>query len=86
MQGNKNEPTDEAAAIRREHPLYLTTPEAAALLRCSKSYLDKLRVTGGGPAYFKPSGGKVLYRRSDLIDWIESRRHRATNEDPAFPS
>jgi len=83
MRRNKNESTDEAAASRHEQPIYLTTQDAAEFLRCSKSYLDKLRVTGGGPSYLKLSGGKVLYTRPDLIDWVERGRRRSTNEDPA---
>lgn len=83
MRRNKNESTDEAAASRHEQPIYLTTQEAAEFLRCSKSYLEKLRVTGGGPSYLKLSGGKVLYSIPDLIDWAERGRRQATNEDPA---
>lgn len=67
---------------QQEKPDYLTTAEAASYLRCSKSYLDKLRVAGGGPIYLKLSGGKVLYARADLIAWMESRRCRATNRSP----
>ncbi len=83
MRRNKNESTDETAASRHEQPIYLTTQEAAEFLRCSKSYLEKLRVTGGGPSYLKLSGGKVLYTIPDLIDWAERGRRRSTNEDPA---
>ena len=61
-------------------PIYLTLREAAVFLRCSKSYLDKLRVAGGGPVFLRLSGGKVLYVRRDLIAWAETHRHRATNE------
>jgi hypothetical protein len=32
---------------------FLTVREAAAHLKLSKSLLDKLRLTGGGPAYLK---------------------------------
>lgn len=61
-------------------PQYMTTQEAAEFLRCSKSYLDKLRVAGGGPEFLRPSGGKILYTPPDLITWAESRRCRATND------
>ena len=83
MRRNKNESTDETAAGQHEQSPYLDTPEAAAFVHSSKSYLDKLRVTGGGPSYLKLSGGKVLYTRPDLIDWAERGRRRSTNEDPA---
>ena len=45
MQRNKNESTDETAAGQHEQSPYLDTPEAAAFVHSSKSYLDKLRVT-----------------------------------------
>ena len=37
------------------HDPLLTPAEAAAHLRVSKSYLDKLRVYGGGPKFLRPS-------------------------------
>jgi hypothetical protein len=52
-------------------PRYLPTPEAAEFLRVSASYLEKLRVTGGGPRFLKLSGGKVLYKLDELIAWVE---------------
>jgi len=43
---------------------YLTVKQAVKYLNCSKSYLDKLRCTGGGPPYTR-LGRKILYRRSE---------------------
>ena len=57
----------------------LTTPEAAAYLRSSKSYLDKLRVYGGGPPFLRP-GRKILYRKSDLDLWVAEHRFGSTSE------
>jgi predicted DNA-binding transcriptional regulator AlpA len=58
----------------------LTVPESAAHLRVSKSYLDKLRVYGGGPSFLRLGARKILYRRSDLDEWAASRRYRSTSE------
>lgn len=55
---------------------YLTVKEAAHFLRVSKSFLDKLRCTGGGPSFTRV-GRKILYRRIDLEAW--TRRHRFEN-------
>jgi hypothetical protein len=41
--------------------------------------LAKLRCVGGGPAYLK-LGRKVLYRRSDLVEWLHARRVANTTE------
>lgn len=44
---------------------FLTTVEAAKLLRIAKSTLERMRVQGGGPRFIKAGPGKrsrVLYR------------------------
>ena len=47
----------------------LNVTEAADYLRCSASYLNKLRVTGGGPTFVK-MGARVAYTREDLDRYI----------------
>lgn len=59
---------------------YLTVPEAAAFLRCSKSYLDKLRSTGGGREFVRLGVRKILYRRADLQNWARARRFDSTSQ------
>jgi hypothetical protein len=62
--------------------LLLDTARAAEYCGdCSTSYLEKLRVKGGGPAYRK-IGRLVRYRPADLDDWIEKGR-RISTSDPA---
>jgi hypothetical protein len=41
--------------------------------------LAKMRCMGGGPPFVK-AGRRVLYRRSDLIEWLNARRVRNTTE------
>jgi DNA-binding transcriptional MerR regulator len=52
---------------------YLTTGEAAALLRHSPATLRSWRRRGTGPKYTQPIGerGNVLYPRADLMAWLE---------------
>ncbi|MCC6983611.1 MAG: helix-turn-helix domain-containing protein [Bauldia sp.] len=57
----------------------LAAPEAAKLTGLSPSTLAKLRLTGRGPAYCK-LGRRVLYRPSDLTDWLDLHRRRSTSE------
>ncbi|MGX0962749.1 putative DNA-binding transcriptional regulator AlpA [Bradyrhizobium japonicum] len=57
--------------------MHLKVTEAAEHLRVSKSTLDKLRVYGGGPTYFK-LGRSVVYAVADLDSWMASRRRSAT--------
>ena len=63
----------------------LTTAEAAAYLRVSKSYLDKLRVYGGGPKFVRPGKRKIIYRKPHLDVWAAERTFTSTSEydDPA---
>jgi hypothetical protein len=59
----------------------LTTPEAAAFLRCSVSRLTKLRVYAGPDAIpFVRSGRTIRYRRADLRAHIHARVRRSTSE------
>lgn len=59
----------------------LDTEGAARHCGVSKSTLEKLRLTGGGPRYLKPSRS-VRYRVADLDAWLESRAYRSTSEYP----
>lgn len=55
--------------------------EAAAYTGISISMLNKLRVSGGGPAFLK-LGRRVLYDQSDLDEWMLGRRRRNTADNP----
>ena len=69
---NQSFPSLETSAL-------LDTNAAAAYLRVSKSFLDKKRVSGGGPAFCKV-GRRVRYRSSDLNAWIEAHKFGSTSE------
>lgn len=57
----------------------LKRPEAASYAKLSVPTMDRLRVTGGGPAYVK-IGSAVRYRKTDLDAWLASRVVRSTSE------
>jgi predicted DNA-binding transcriptional regulator AlpA len=57
----------------------LTVRETAAYLSVSKSWLDKRRLDGNGPAYLK-LGRRVVYDIIDLENWAASNRRRHTSE------
>lgn len=53
---------------------YLTVQEAAALFRSKPGALYTQRHRGQAPgALAVQVGGKLLYRRSDLVSWFESQ-------------
>ena len=59
-------------------PEFLKPGEAAAMLRLNKRTLDRYRIIGGGPAYYK-FGTVVAYTLADLADWAAARRYRITS-------
>lgn len=58
---------------------YLKTPAAALYIGVSKAWLEKKRVTGGGPVYIKNSR-LVTYRRSALDEYMSARERRSTSD------
>ena len=45
----------------------------------STGALAQLRYTGGGPRFYKPTPKTVLYKRSEVVAWVEaSARERTT--------
>lgn len=70
--------------------LWLTTEEAAIFLRVSKSSLEKMRrpnypVQGptysqGGRKGARGDNQKILYKKSDLKDWLESNKVSSIHE------
>jgi predicted DNA-binding transcriptional regulator AlpA len=57
----------------------LTVPEAAEFLGMSVSFLNKGRLTGSTPPFFK-FGSAVRYSQADLIEWMASRRRTSTSD------
>ena len=62
-----------------EEKTHYPTNPAGAYLGISGRWLEKLRVIGGGPIYYK-FGRRVLYRKEDLDAWAAARRRRSTSD------
>ena len=58
----------------------LPTREASAFLGLSPRTLDRYRVTGEGPTFFK-FGSRVRYLKTDVEAWAQSRRRRSTSDN-----
>lgn len=67
-------------AVTMQDTLFLTTKEASELTRLACPTLHRFRVVGGGPAFVK-IGSKVLYRREDLLAFMNARLRRSTSDD-----
>ena len=57
----------------------LRPPEVEAVYGIGINHLQKLRMSGDGPAYCKPTHRMVLYRRSDIEAWLEQCRVTSTS-------
>ncbi len=57
----------------------LTADQLATICGISVSTLNKLRVRGGGPAYYKV-GRRVLYDPDDYARWLKTHRRTSTSE------
>ncbi len=60
----------------------LKTEDAAVYCEISVSLLTKLRVTGGGPPFYKlmPGGRLVRYKVRDLDVWLGQARRKSTSD------
>jgi hypothetical protein len=58
----------------------LKVGDAATFLGLSVSYLNLLRVRGGGPAFLK-MGRAVCYDPVDLEKWAAAKRRVSTSDD-----
>ncbi len=56
---------------------HLIETEAARFLRLSPRTLQRHRVAGTGPVFVR-LGRRVVYRRTDLLDWVDANRHAST--------
>jgi hypothetical protein len=64
--------------------LMLDVQAAARFIGIAVATLAKMRCMGGGPLFVK-LGRRVLYRRSDLIAWLNARLVRNTSEAQSVP-
>ena len=64
---------------------FVTTKEAAKVLKCSESKLNKGRCLGTLAIPFIKNGNQVLYDKGDLWAWLEQRKHVSTSEYETTP-
>ena len=59
---------------------YLNTREAAEYLGLSTRTMNRYRVTGDGPPFYR-FGGCVRYVSAELDEWAAGRRRTSTSDD-----
>jgi len=65
--------------LRKEMDELLSTDQAAEILRVSPRTLEKFRVQGSGPKFFK-IGRLVYYSTETLEEWKRSRLRTSTSD------
>jgi hypothetical protein len=63
--------------MENPHNEFMRTVEAARYLQVSRQFLETARCRGDGPRFSK-IGRAVIYKRSDLDDFITANRHSDT--------
>jgi len=65
---------------------YLTSPQLARLLGRKPQTIRAWRLRGTGPSYVRLGNGPkapVVYRRTDVEEWLAERTYRHTAEEQA---
>jgi hypothetical protein len=57
----------------------LTPQETAEVVRRPENWLAKKRIDAGGPPFLK-IGGKIRYRRSAVLRWLEQQERTSTSD------
>ena len=54
---------------------FIVPAEVTAISGLSVGALAQLRHMKMGPKYYKPTAKIILYKRSDVIEWVEASAH-----------
>ncbi len=64
-------------------PERMSVEQAASYLGISASTMNKWRLTGEGPVFYKLGAKRVTYSRTDLDVFLKASRRRSTSETSA---
>lgn len=59
---------------------WMTLPQCATLMRMTKAAIAQLRYRGVGPRFYRISAKTILYKRSEVVAWMESRACTRTDD------
>lgn len=61
----------------------LRQKDVAEMLEMTESWLEQMRLRGGGPLFCK-FGKSVRYKSEDIYAWIDMQRRCSTSQTAAF--
>lgn len=59
---------------------WLALDDAARMMHMTRAALAQLRYRGGGPTFYRISAKTILYKRSGVLEWMESRACTRTDD------
>jgi hypothetical protein len=65
---------------------FLRTRDAAPRVGLTPATLEKLRVIGGGPPFYRVGPKRILYDPSDLDSWVRSKKFASTSQRIESPA
>ena len=65
---------------------FLRTTDAALRVGLTPATLEKLRVVGGGPPFYRVGPKRILYDPTDLDSWVRLKKFASTSERIASPA
>jgi hypothetical protein len=65
---------------------FLRTRDAALRCGLTPATLEKMRVIGGGPPFYKIGAKRVVYDPVDLDMWVRSKKFASTSERIESPA
>jgi hypothetical protein len=63
---------------------YMRPADVSDLTGMSVGALAQLRYNGSGPRFYKPAPRTVVYKRSEVIAWLEASAQTRTGTAAAF--
>ncbi|CAN5180318.1 hypothetical protein BH11ACT2_BH11ACT2_20390 [soil metagenome] len=60
---------------------FIQPPSVAEMTGLSVAALAQLRFHGTGPRFYKPTARTVLYKRSEVLAWIEASARMRTGSE-----
>ncbi|MEQ1730308.1 MAG: hypothetical protein ABL982_18230 [Vicinamibacterales bacterium] len=63
---------------------FIQPSEVSDITGLSVGALAQLRYQGTGPRFYKPTPRTVLYKRSEVVAWIEESARTSTGRAAAF--
>jgi predicted DNA-binding transcriptional regulator AlpA len=63
---------------------FVQPAEVTEITGLSIAALAQLRYQGRGPRFYKPTPRTVLYKRAEVIAWVEDSAQTSTNRSHSF--